>query len=124
MVIRTDNPFRDLCFSIACNETIFSPFIRICACLREDEFDEQVVCYDLYALGIWRVGNIRKRQILNKRSREKVFIPCVSCTVCSRDLPRGSWVLPTPVFCFLGFGVVWVFVFVFFCRLIGSSSYG
>lgn len=73
MVIRTDNPFRDLCFSIACNETIFFPFIRICMCLRDDEFNSRVICCDLYALGIWRVRNARKCQIWNKRSRGEVL---------------------------------------------------
>lgn len=72
MVKRTDNPFRDLCFSIACNETIFFPFIRICMCLREDRSNNPVVCCDLYALGIGRVRNVRKLQMWNKRSR-KVF---------------------------------------------------
>ena len=58
MVKRTDNPFRDLCISIAGNETIFFPFIRICLCYWEDSFNSRVVYYDLYALGIQKGRNV------------------------------------------------------------------
>lgn len=96
MVIRTDNPFRDLCFSIACNETIFFPFIRICMRLREGGFNNGVVCYDLYALGIWRVRNVGKWQIWNKRSREKVFDSVLQVYGLEEGSPQGSLGLSDP----------------------------
>lgn len=98
VVKRTDNPFRDLCFSIACNDTIFFPFIRICMCLREDRSNNLVVCCDLYSLGIWRVRNMRKLQIWNKRSREKVFYYLLQMYAWNKDLFQESWVLPTSGF--------------------------
>ena len=74
MVKRTDNPFRDLCISIAGNETIFFPFIRICLCYWEDSFNSRVVYYDLYALGIQKGRNVWKLQIWKKRSRNKFLV--------------------------------------------------
>lgn len=48
----------------------------MCMCFKEDSFNNGVVCNDLYALGIWRVRNIRILQMWKKRSREKVYITC------------------------------------------------
>lgn len=42
--------------------------------LKGDRFNNRVVCYDLFALGIQRVRNVRKLQTWNKRSK-KVLLP-------------------------------------------------
>ena len=115
MVKRTDNPFRDLCISIAGNETIFLPFIRICLCSWVDSFNSRVVYYDLYALGIQKGRNVRKLQIWKKRSRKKIFFfftTCFSCAAWSQTF-LSPLDLSDPCVCVC-----------VFCRLVGSPGCG
>lgn len=67
--------------------------------LQGGQSQQSVVCYDLYALAMWGVENVRKLLPWNKRSREKVFtLPASVVWLRTGTFPRGLGSRPSLIF--------------------------